>query len=159
MGSRSALEISRKALKLMTSEATFNRNLDRVTILSSGDGRLTAEMLVQREHLNRRGTLHGGLACTLVDIMSNLAFLSSRSVDEMAFPGVSVDLNVSFLSPVAEGETILVTATTLRQGKRLAFLSVDIMNKSRNQMAAVGRHVLAVDPRLPPLQQQQPSSA
>ena len=147
---KSALEVSRKALQLMTSDGTFNRHLQRVKILSSGGGKLTAELLVQREDVNRRGTLHGGLTCTLVDIMSSLAFLSSRPVDESAFPGVSVDLNVSFLSPVAEGETILMTATTVRQGKTLAFLSVDIMNKNKEQLAAMGKHVLAVDPSLPP---------
>lgn len=148
--SRSALEISRAALRLMVGDGSFNRHLQRMEILTSGDGHLTAELLVKEEDVNRRGTLHGGLATTIVDIMSSLAFLSSRPVDETAFPGVSVDLNVSFLSPVSLGETILVTATTLRQGKSLAFLSVDILNKDKNQMAAIGKHVLAIDRTLPP---------
>lgn len=134
----------------MTSDGTFNRHLNRMKILTSGEGQLTAELEIQHEDVNRRGTLHGGLTTTIVDIMSSLAFLSSRSVDETAFPGVSVDLNVSFLAPVAKGETILVTAKTLRQGKNLAFMSVDIMNKTRDKMAAIGKHVLAVDPSLPP---------
>lgn len=148
--SRPAVEVSRAALRLMASDGSFNRHLQRINILSSGDGQLTAELLVQQEDVNRRGTLHGGLTTTIVDIMSSLAFLSSRPVDENAFPGVSVDLNVSFLSPVALGETIVVTATTLRQGKSLAFLSVDILNKDKDRMAATGKHVLAVDPTLPP---------
>lgn len=48
-------------------------------------------MVVDEDHQNKGGTLHGGLSATLVDGISTLALMThGRGV-----PGVSVDIHVS----------------------------------------------------------------
>ena len=45
---------------------------------------------------NRMGFLHGGMSATLVDVCTTLAMMTQ----ENARPGVTTDLNVSYLSAV-----------------------------------------------------------
>jgi len=61
----------------------------QVQLVSGGDGRCRAEMVVAPEHQNRLGNLHGGLTATLVDAISSTA-LSTAGVF-----GVTVDLHIS----------------------------------------------------------------
>jgi len=103
-------------------------------------------MLISEEHINSKGTLHGGFTATLVDGMSSLSLISSLlspspPVDQSSFPGaVSVELSVSYLNPVKTGETIVIEAETIKQGKTIAFLDVKIRNKSNGKLIATGKH-------------------
>ena len=45
-----------------------------------------------------------------------------------------------FFKAARVGETIEIDAQTLRRGKRLAFLSVDIRNKEDGVLLAQGKH-------------------
>lgn len=58
---------------------------------AASPGKVVCELAVDEAHLNRVGSMHGGLTATLVDQISTLAILS----EESHLPGVSVDLNVS----------------------------------------------------------------
>lgn len=44
------------------------------------------------------------------------------------------------MSPAKMGEDIVITAHVLKQGKTLAFVSVDLMNKATGKLIAQGRH-------------------
>lgn len=59
--------------------------------MSVGDGNCKAEFVVQPEHTNCYGMLHGGFSATLVDIISGIALLSSKSDGAQ----VSVNINMS----------------------------------------------------------------
>ena len=96
-------------------------------------------MEVCPEHTNRGGSLHGGFTATLVDQMSTLALLTHS--DENLAAGVSIELNVSFLSPANVGDHILIEASTLRKGRNLAYLSVDIFKKDGKKLIAKASHV------------------
>jgi len=50
-------------------------------------------MTVEESHLNKMGNLHGGMTAMLVDSVSTLAIVSSE-----CHPGVSVDMNISYVS-------------------------------------------------------------
>jgi acyl-coenzyme A thioesterase 13 len=63
----------------------------QVQIVSGGDGRCRAELVVAPEHQNGMGTLHGGLIATLVDAITTVALISRTS----GAIGVTVDLHVS----------------------------------------------------------------
>lgn len=117
----------------------------QLNFLSGGDGQCTAEMRVAEEHLNRMGTMHGGCTASLVDIVSTLALMTlQRSV-----PGVSVDLNVSYMKAAKLGEDILIDARTLKAGKMLAFLDVVIKNKADGSVIATGKHTKFIGQGLP----------
>uniref|UniRef100_A0A8D2M0P2 Acyl-coenzyme A thioesterase 13 n=1 Tax=Zonotrichia albicollis TaxID=44394 RepID=A0A8D2M0P2_ZONAL len=103
---------------------------------SATPGKVVCEMKVEEEHTNRGGTLHGGLTATLVDVVSTAALLYT----ERAAPGVSVDMNITYTSAAKIGEDILITAQILKQGKTLAFATVDLTNKATGKLIAQGRH-------------------
>ena len=63
----------------------------QVKVVSAGDGKCTCELTLDDSHVNRMGTLHGGLTATMVDIVSTMALLTSQR----ATTGVSLDLSVS----------------------------------------------------------------
>ncbi|VTJ51864.1 Hypothetical predicted protein [Marmota monax] len=93
-------------------------------------------MKVEEQHANKMGTLHGGLTATLIDSISTVALLCS----ERGLPGVSVDMNITYMSPAKIGEEIVITAQILKQGRTLAFASVDLTNKATGKLIAQGRH-------------------
>ncbi|KAG6457150.1 hypothetical protein O3G_MSEX010129 [Manduca sexta] len=98
---------------------------------------MVTEFQVGPEHLNQRGTLHGGFIAHLVDAISTYALTTNEKVDTR---GVSLDLSISYLSAAREGENIEVEAVTIKTGKKIAFLEVKVRNKDKNQLLATGRH-------------------
>ncbi|XP_015127221.1 acyl-coenzyme A thioesterase 13-like [Diachasma alloeum] len=103
--------------------------------LSAGDGHCKAEFTVSDEHLNAAGTLHGGCSTTIIDCISTYA-LMTKGIS----PGVSVDLNVSFLKAAKAGEVITVDAKTIKSGRTLAFLEVEMLKKEGGAIIARGQH-------------------
>ncbi|KAF3815373.1 hypothetical protein GH733_016755 [Mirounga leonina] len=134
----------RELMKAMTRGPGFDRVLEKVTLVSAAPGKVVCEMKVEDDHTNKYGTLHGGLTATLVDNVSTMALLCT----ERGAPGVSVDMNITYvsrlyykyMSPAKIGEDIVITAHVLKQGKTLAFASVDLMNKTTGKLVAQGRH-------------------
>ncbi len=96
-------------------------------------------MTVDAEHRNAFESLHGGAVCLLIDVVGTLALLTKDATR----PGVSVELNCSFLSPAMVGDEIEVTGRVLRYGKRLGFTQVDIVRVKDNKLVATGRHTKA----------------
>jgi len=93
-------------------------------------------MKVTEQYQNRSGSMHGGMTATLVDIVSTKALMTN---DKMPV-GVSVDMSISYLRPAKVGEEIIIDAKTVKLGKSLAFLSVEIRNKKDNKLIATGTH-------------------
>ena len=92
-----------------------------------------AELTLEKSHLNLAGSIHGGFSATLIDNTSTYALLTltdSRSA--------SVDLNVTFLGPAKEGDVVRIEASTLKVGRTLAYLTVDI--RKGNKLLVTGRH-------------------
>lgn len=85
------------------------------------------------------GTLHGGATCTIMDVAGTLALLSL----DTARPGVSVELNSSFVAAAKAGEKIRIVASVLKTGKRLGFTHVDIYGAD-DRLCATGRHTKAL---------------
>ncbi|XP_049621022.1 acyl-coenzyme A thioesterase 13 [Suncus etruscus] len=132
-----------EVLKAMKGVSGFDRVLDKVTLVSAAPGKVVCEMKIEEEHTNRMGTLHGGLTATLVDSISTMALLCT----EVGIPGVSTDMNITYMSPAKLGDDIVITAYILKQGKTLAFASVDLTNKANGKMIAQGRHTKHVGTR------------
>lgn len=126
----------REIMKVMFKVPGFDRVLEKVTLVSAAPGKLICEMKVEEQHTNKFGTLHGGMTATLVDSISTIALMCT----ERGAPGVSVDMNITYMSPAKIGEEIVITAHILKQGKTLAFASVDLTNKITGKLIAQGRH-------------------
>ena len=118
----------------------FDSTLEGLTITAVGTGTVSAAMPVTLAVSNAWGTLHGGATATIVDIVGTMALLTL----DPARPGVSVDLNVSYLAPAKVGEHLRIEAKTWRAGKKLGFCQVDIYRGSDGAPVATGRHTKAL---------------
>ncbi|XP_006919594.1 acyl-coenzyme A thioesterase 13 isoform X2 [Pteropus alecto] len=125
----------RETIQCFSRVRNFNRVLEKVTPVSAAPGKVICELKVEEEHTNTFGTAHGGLIATLVDIISTIALLQT----ERGSPGVSVDMNITYMSPAKLGDEIVITAHVLKQGKILGFASVDLTNKATGKLIAQGR--------------------
>ncbi|MBN3295348.1 ACO13 thioesterase, partial [Amia calva] len=76
------------------------------------------------------------MTATLVDVVSTVALLHT----ERQAPGVSVDMNITYMNAAKLGDDVLITAQVLKQGRTLAFATVDITNKATGKLIAQGRH-------------------
>ncbi|CAK9829053.1 Acyl-coenzyme A thioesterase 13 [Anthophora retusa] len=114
----------------------FGQCLQKLQIISAGNGNCKAQLQVSQEHLNLGGTMHGGFTSTLVDCVSTYAVMTHGD----NVPGVSVDLHVTFMKPALPGEVVTIDAKTVRAGKTLAFLAVDITKNEGKDIIAHGRH-------------------
>jgi len=71
------------------------------------------------------GLLHGGATASLIDTAMAFAVITAIGTDEKA---TTVDLTVQYLRPVTEGK-VSCTAKVVRAGKRLLFLSAEVVNE------------------------------
>ncbi|KAM3857860.1 acyl-coenzyme A thioesterase 13 [Diretmus argenteus] len=131
-----SLNSIKQIMRAMVDTPGFDRVLSKVDIVSASPGKVVCEMKVEEEHTNRGGTLHGGLTATLVDVISTTAIMYS----ERGAPGVSVDMNITYMNAAKIGEDVLITAQVLKQGRTLAFATVDLTNKATGKPIAQGRH-------------------
>ena len=58
--------------------------------------------------------------------MTTMALLT---VGEEPRPGVSVDMNLTYMKPARIGEEIIIEARALKAGRTMAFLECEIKNK------------------------------
>ncbi|XP_033492933.1 acyl-coenzyme A thioesterase 13 [Epinephelus lanceolatus] len=131
-----SLNTVKQIMRAMAKTRGFDRVTSKVEVLSASPGKVVCEMRVDEEHTNRGGTLHGGMTATLIDDISTLAIMYS----ERGAPGVSVDMNITYMNAAKIGEDILITAQVLKAGRTLAFATVDLTNKATGKLIAQGRH-------------------
>ncbi|KAL1922239.1 uncharacterized protein VTP21DRAFT_9778 [Calcarisporiella thermophila] len=116
------------------------QTLGGMTLANTANGQITATLPVTPQHLNRLGSVHGGLIATIIDVGGSLA-ISSKGYYTT---GVSTDLNVSYIAGAKEGEELNILGKVDKMGKTLAFTSVEIRVGER--LVAVGRHTKYVSP-------------
>ncbi|KAL0105111.1 hypothetical protein PUN28_016636 [Cardiocondyla obscurior] len=117
------LEVIKKVLETVANSKGFGRCMKNVKVLSAGDGKCKAQFTVGEEHLNLGGFMHGGFTSTLVDCVSTYALITHKNEPP---PGASVDLHVTFLKAAFPGEVVTVDAKTVRAGRKLGFLAVEL---------------------------------
>ncbi|XP_058805244.1 acyl-coenzyme A thioesterase 13 [Phymastichus coffea] len=114
----------------------FGKCLKNVSLIHAEGGKCKAELKIDEEHLNYGGSLHGGFTSTLVDCISTYALMSHKN----GAPGVSVDLHVTFLKAAFPGDVISIDAKTIKAGRTLAFLEVELSKKDNGVLIARGVH-------------------
>ncbi|CAG9858164.1 unnamed protein product [Phyllotreta striolata] len=134
------LAIDAKQFKnLLETTKRFNKCLKAINLVELGKGRCTATLKVKEEHTNSMGTMQAGFAASLVDTISSHALFTHEKGNH---PSVSVNINVSYLKGIKEGEEILIEADTLKVGKTMAFLQVLIKNKINGNLLVKGEHTM-----------------
>ncbi|XP_022227318.1 acyl-coenzyme A thioesterase 13 [Drosophila obscura] len=140
MAGKRGLDIILNIAEYAPSKGGFDRVLKMIKITGGGEGRAFGEFTVEKEHLNHEGTLHGGLTATIVDNISTYAMMSRGK-----HPGVTANLNVSYLSAAKLGEVIEIDARTVRAGRKMAYLDIFLMRKTDKSIIATGRQVKYID--------------
>ena len=82
---------------------------------------------VERRHLNRGGTAHGGLLATLVDTAMGHAVRERADADAAA----TVSLTIDYLGPAKEGDWLQASTKVERLGGRLAFVDCSLRVEDR----------------------------
>lgn len=103
---------------------------------------VVCSLVVDKSCVNLNGSLHGGYSALLIDVVSTLAFVAH----DMSKPGVSVDLNSTYLATCQIGDEVKVVAKVLKMGKTLGFSSVDISRAKDGVLICTGRHTKSFPP-------------
>ncbi|EFN54601.1 hypothetical protein CHLNCDRAFT_135083 [Chlorella variabilis] len=104
-------------------------------------GRVSAVLPVTPAVSNRYGTLHGGCIATLVDTVGSAALVTASPKG-----GVSLNINVNYLSKVATGGRVLIEAQSdvmqvVKVGKTIATIEVYLRDEASGALVAQGTHV------------------
>ncbi|WP_095194340.1 PaaI family thioesterase [Pseudomonas sp. Irchel 3A7] len=97
------------------------------------EGEAEFHMPIQPQHLNRQGMLHGGLIATLLDAACGYAGLYSGEHEEETH-GVTVTLNISYLSAAREG-TVIARGLVSRSGRNLYFVQGTLVSDQGELLA------------------------
>ena len=117
----------------------FDQTLRDLKIETMDQDTVKCSFEVQENLCNGYGTLHGGYIATLVDVVGTLALIAKDK--EKA--GVSLDLNVSYVSSVNIGDRVSVIGQVLRMGNSYGFVEVVLKKESDGKIIAIGRHTKA----------------
>ncbi|NP_001279122.1 acyl-coenzyme A thioesterase 13 [Callorhinchus milii] len=132
----SSVNALREIIRGITGGRGFDQVLRKMNVVSASPGKVVCELKVEEEHVNRSSALHGGLIATIVDVVSTTALLNT----ERATPGVSVDMNITYMNAAKVGEDLIISAEVLKQGRTLGFATVDLTSKTTGKLIAQGRH-------------------
>jgi acyl-CoA thioesterase len=89
--------------------------LERLGVRSDEEGRLSLEL--RAGHLRTLGIAHGGVIATLLDSVMGLKANQSSPPDHYL---VTAQLNVHFLRPAFEGETLVASSEVRHAGRKTA---------------------------------------
>ncbi|TDG52895.1 hypothetical protein AWZ03_000438 [Drosophila navojoa] len=140
MSAKNGVEMVKKVAEFISKGTSFDRVTQMVKITSGGEGRCVGEFTVAAEHLNRLGSLHGGLTATILDNVTTYALMSKGS-----HPGVTSSLSVSYVSAARPGDVIEVDANTLHSGRKMAYIECVLRNKADGKIIAKGGQTKYVD--------------
>ena len=110
----------------------------------AADGRATLTLSADERHVNRAGTLHGGMLATLVDATMGAAI---RSAVEGETPATS-QLTLTYLRPGVPGR-LIVTAEVRKQGDSLIMCEADVEQDGEVARARAG-HLRPAQALTPP---------
>jgi uncharacterized protein (TIGR00369 family) len=95
------------------------------TLLEIGEGTMTVAFVIRDEMTNPAGIMHGGIAAAIMD---EVIGMTTYSLGNDAF-FAAASLNVDFLRPGKNGETIKVISKVIRAGKTMIHLECHIYNQ------------------------------
>jgi acyl-coenzyme A thioesterase 13 len=118
--------------------------LQDIVLISATKDSMKASLRVGTQHLNSKGGFHGSVSETLVDWAGGLA-IAAAGLDQT---GVSVHIDVNFVSTAKLGDELEVEGKVLRLGGTLAYTTVMITKIGTDPPVVVshGSHTKYVKP-------------
>ena len=121
--------------KMLPNSPVYTFFLKNIELVSASQGIVMANLAVQPEHLNSKGTLHGTVSACIVDCFGGLA-VASTGRDKT---GLSTDIHITYISTAKVGDTLKIEAKASKVGGSLAFTSVEIRHEG-GAIVATGTH-------------------
>lgn len=88
--------------------------ISSLSLLSAKPGLINTKFVIAKHNVNRLGTLHGGLICTLVDTLGSLSLASKG----LYSTGVSTDIHTTFVKAAGGiGDEVLVRGEVTSLGE------------------------------------------
>ena len=106
------------------------RTLD-IHLLEIGADYAVMEVTVDERHRNYFGGAHGGLIATLVDTVS----FFPRPLLPSGKSCTTTNLNVTYVRPAVMGDVLTARAELIHIGRRMASISVSVINQEGKLMA------------------------
>ena len=106
-------------------------NLLGIELVEITEEKAVMSLAMQEKLRQPYGLLHGGATASLIDTAMAFAVIAVIGTEEKA---TTVDLTVQYLRPHTEGKAIC-TAKVRRAGKRLLFLSAEVVNEQDKLIA------------------------
>ncbi|MDO5628350.1 MAG: PaaI family thioesterase [Mobilicoccus sp.] len=92
-------------------------------------------LTVGAEHLNKNGTLHGGVMATILDTAMGDAVRSHLGEDEET---ATVSMTITYLAPAKEGDELRASAEIRKQGSSLVLVESDLTRPEDDKAIAHG---------------------
>ena len=96
-----------------------------IKLLEAKDGYAKVSMKVEKNHTNALGFTHGGAIFSLADY----AFAQACNYGDNV--AVAVQVNINFLKPSVEGDTLTAEAVRASDGKTMGLYQVTVKNQDK----------------------------
>lgn len=103
-----------------------------IRLAEVGLGHCIFELDLEPRHLNRQGTLQGGVSATLLDAACGYAGLQDE--DGTLGNAVTLMLTISYLGKVSAGR-VRAVATVTRAGRSIYFSSAELLSETGEKIA------------------------
>lgn len=123
--------------------------LSDVDIVSATRGTFVARLVLKKNHVNSRGTIHGAVSAALVDWSGGMA-IATHGLEKT---GASIDIHVTYVSTAQVDDTIQIEATANKVGRSIGFTSVKIsklVDGSPGPIVATASHTKYLNLTKPP---------
>ncbi len=100
--------------------------------LSGGDGRARVVLDIAPQHLNRNGSLHGGIIAMMLDASAGFAASMARGAD--LTPVVTVALNTQYLAAAMDGR-VTATGYVKRAGGAICYADAELHDATGTLLA------------------------
>ncbi|BFZ55311.1 hypothetical protein PYCC9005_002351 [Savitreella phatthalungensis] len=133
-------------------DETYDRNIVSASEVVSANGNEAVFRTEVRAGLvNSLGAMHGGAVATAIDLFTSCALVPQcrDGFWEMG-PGVSRNLNVTYLRPAKQGTTILFKCKIVSLSKRTVYMTCEVVDEATGKILATGTHdkVAVAPPKL-----------
>lgn len=107
-----------------------------VEFLGMGDGEASVALTLEARHMNSWQVTHGGVSMAMLDVAMAMA---TRSFDDRAQTGVTVEMKTSFLQAGGKpGDRLLAKAKAFHRSTTMCFCEAEVWNGERLTAKAMG---------------------
>ncbi|KAH6898154.1 HotDog domain-containing protein [Thelonectria olida] len=126
--------------RLITNSPIYSILLSTIKLVDATPGHVTTQLLLGKNHVNSRGTLHGAVSATIIDFTTGLAVASWDLRDTT---GASIDMHISYLGTANVGDTLEIVSTANKVGGSLSFSTIRIsklQEDGTSTLVTLGQH-------------------